>query len=164
MINLIIEPCNSSAIPPRRTTTHAACFDVYANVLNQDVKARCTSNDEYVIAHPVDVYPGHKVMVSTGYKMQAPAGYKLVIYPRSGLAWKNGVTLANSVGVVDSDYTNPVMVLLHNTSGKVFRVNEGDRIAQIALEKVIDTTIVLVETLPEVNSNRTGGFGSTGLI
>jgi len=164
MVNLVIEKLNDTAKAPTRATTHAACFDVYANTTDRDIKARCTSNKEYKLTAPIEVYPGHKVMIPTGFKMQVPVGYCLLMYPRSGLAWKNGINLINAVGVIDADYTQEVQVLLHNTSGEIFRVTDGDRIAQLSISQVFATDVILVDSLPSVDSSRLGGFGSTGLI
>ncbi|OUV90828.1 MAG: hypothetical protein CBD03_05550 [Rhizobiales bacterium TMED143] len=86
------------------------------------------------------------------------------IHPRSGLAFKNGITLANSEGVVDSDYVQQTYVMLYNMSDKAFIVEDGDRIAQAeVLESYSKFVFEEVFDEPETKTSRTGGFGSTGV-
>ena len=86
------------------------------------------------------------------------------IHPRSGLAWKKGITLANCEGVVDADYINQTYVMLLNTSSEVFEINDGDRIAQAEVIESYDRiNFVVVDVEPEPKTDRTGGFGSTGV-
>ena len=81
--------------------------------------------------------------------------------PRSGLAFKHGVTVLNSPGTIDADYRGEIMVLLVNHGSETFRVQRGDRIAQLVIAPVASVEIVAVEALAETERGQ-GGFGSTG--
>ena len=86
------------------------------------------------------------------------------IHPRSGLAWKKGITLANCEGVVDADYVQQTYVMLYNLSDEIFTVSDGDRIAQgEVLETYSKFVFEEVFDEPETKTSRTGGFGSTGV-
>jgi dUTP pyrophosphatase len=92
-----------------------------------------------------------------------PDGYSIRIHPRSGLSLKSGIQLSNCEGVIDSDYTLETFISIINGADIPFKVSHGDRIAQAEL--VRDTRAVFTEVFekPTKDSNRTGGFGSTGL-
>lgn len=114
------------------------------------------------------VYPGQTVMVKTGFAVAVPEGYELQCRPRSGLAAKHNITVANTPGTIDSDYRGEICVLLHNLKGGgfsldsgAFEVNRGDRVAQLVLAPVTKAEVVEVEELDETERG-TGGFGSTG--
>ena len=102
-------------------------------------------------------------MVETGLIFDIPIGYSIRIHPRSGLAFKKGITLLNAEGIIDSDYTDELKILLYNTSNIDFFVHQGDRIAQGELVKNLDYTIEECYTAPAKKTNRIGGFGSTGV-
>jgi dUTP pyrophosphatase len=105
--------------------------------------------------------PGVGHMISTGVSFAIPEGFVGLVFPRSGLATK-GITLKNSVGVIDSDYRGEIMVSLINNSTETVEINKGDRIAQIVFLPVTQFTFISVDKLPETMRG-TGGFGSTGL-
>ena len=100
-------------------------------------------------------------LVPTGIAAAIPPGYVGLVFPRSGLAIKHGVTLSNSVGVIDSDYRGEIGVGLVNLSGVPYTIQPGERIAQMALIPVAQATLAVVEELDET-SRGSGGFGSTG--
>jgi dUTP pyrophosphatase len=109
----------------------------------------------------VTLAAGARVLAPTGLRMEIPAGFEVQVRPRSGLALKNGVTLANSPGTIDSDYRGPVGVILLNTSDTDFVIEHGMRIAQLVVAPVVQGAFTLVDTLSETMRG-TGGFGSTG--
>lgn len=112
----------------------------------------------------VDILPGKRALISTGLKITVPIGTYGRIAPRSGIAWKSGIDVL--AGVIDADYTGVVKVILLNTdANETYRVNVGDRIAQLVLEKIIeDVHVCVCDTLPHVFGVRgDGGFGSTGV-
>lgn len=120
--------------------------------------------------HPVEVEPGTKsmyltphsrVLVGCGFKIAIPEGYELQIRPRSGLALKKGLTCANAVGTVDSDYRGEVGVILLNTSNHSIFLSKGDRVAQGIITVSLHAGFHKVEALPETTRGE-GGFGSTG--
>lgn len=104
--------------------------------------------------------PNETKLVKTGIAVAIPVGYAILIYPRSGLSLKTGLRIANSVGVIDSDYRNELCVILQNTSVQSYTINKGDRIAQMIITEV--PMIKWKETENLSNTDREGGFGSTG--
>lgn len=112
---------------------------------------------------PVELAPGGTVMIPTGLAVQpSDAACALLIYPRSGLAAKHGITLANAVGVVDSDYRGEIKVALHNLGTEPFLVEHGMRIAQLVVTPVVFPDITETNVLDETDRG-CGGFGSSGL-
>ena len=115
------------------------------------------------IDEPVVIKKGEIKMISTGIAISLPSNeYVAYIYARSGLACKKGICLANSVGVVDSDYRGEIKCGLINLSNEDFTVNHGDRIAQLVIAPVAIAEIEECETLDETERGA-GGFGSTGV-
>jgi dUTP pyrophosphatase len=102
------------------------------------------------------------MIIPTGIKVAVPNGYELQVRPRSGLAAKNGVTVLNSPGTVDSGYRGEVGVILTNFDKRLFKVSHGDRIAQMIVKEVPKTVIEVVEELTDTERG-SGGFGSTGV-
>ena len=100
-------------------------------------------------------------IINTGIFVEIPVGYEAQIRPRSGLAFKNQITVLNSPGTIDSDYRGEIKVILINLSKKDFVVRSGDRIAQMVISKYEKIIWRKAETLEK--SDRTGGFGSTGI-
>ena len=109
----------------------------------------------------ITLAPGASHMISTGVSLAIPEGFVGLVFPRSGLATK-GITLKNSVGVIDSDYRGEILVSLVNNSLETVEINKGDRIAQIVFLPVTLFPFISVDKLPETMRG-TGGFGSTGL-
>lgn len=114
------------------------------------------------IDSPVVIPAGERRVIPSGIAIALPsADYVALLFSRSGMGIKSGISLSNSVGVIDSDYRGEIGVGLHNTSDTDYTVNPGDRIAQLMITPVIRPAISLVDELP--NSARgAGGFGSTG--
>lgn len=105
--------------------------------------------------------PGDVRLVPTGLRVEIPHGFEMQVRPRSGLALKHGVTVANAPGTVDSDYRGPLGVILVNLGREPFVINHGDRIAQAVIAPVVQAVYVTAETLSE-SERASGGFGSTG--
>ena len=104
---------------------------------------------------------GERALIPTGLRMAIPQGYEVQIRPRSGIALKHGITLANTPGTIDSDYRGPLGVILLNAGQESFLISHGDRIAQMVVAPVLQASFDLVETLNETDRGD-GGFGSTG--
>jgi len=104
---------------------------------------------------------GERALIKTGLAMALPHGYELQIRPRSGLAYKHGITVLNSPGTVDSDYRGEIMVLLINHAAESFQIQEGERIAQGVVQEVTQASFEVVDELSETQRG-SGGFGSTG--
>ncbi|MBN2067666.1 MAG: dUTP diphosphatase [Candidatus Diapherotrites archaeon] len=106
--------------------------------------------------------PGERKLVKTGIKIAVPEGFEAQVRPKSGIAVKNGVTVLNTPGTIDSGYRGEVQVILVNLGKEAFKVEKGKKIAQLVIAKVEQAEIEEVEKLDDTSRN-TGGFGSTGL-
>lgn len=113
------------------------------------------------IANTLVLQPGERALVSTGISMALPEGYEAQIRPRSGLAYKFGVTVLNSPGTIDADYRGDIGVLLINHGKKAFAIEDGMRIAQLVVAKYTQFNWNEVEDLT-ITERGSGGFGSTG--
>ena len=109
----------------------------------------------------IEISPGGRALLPTGLRLEIPMGYEVQVRARSGLALKNGITLANAIGTIDSDYRGDLGVILWNGGADVFRVTHGMRIAQIVVAPVVQATFAIVDALDETDRGA-GGFGSTG--
>jgi len=127
---------------PAYQTEEAAGFDLH-------------SIDDIVIA------PNERKLIATGLAFDIPAGYEIQIRPRSGLAYKHGITVLNTPGTIDSDYRGEIKVLLINHSNEDFEIKVGERIAQAIIKEVIQASFEEVEELSETKRGQKG-FGSTG--
>ena len=109
----------------------------------------------------IEISPGGRALIPTGLRLEIPMGYEVQVRARSGLALKHGVTLANAIGTIDSDYRGDLGVILWNGGADVFRVTHGMRIAQMVVAPVVQATFAIVDALDETDRGA-GGFGSTG--
>ena len=110
----------------------------------------------------VVIAPGERQAVPTGLAMAVPMGHEVQIRPRSGLALRHGVTVANAPGTIDSDYRGEVKVILINLGESPFTISRGMRIAQMVVAPVLQATLVRVDSL-DATDRGDGGFGSTGI-
>ena len=114
------------------------------------------------VSQPLTIKAGKFAMVPTGLYFEIPEGYEVQVRPRSGLAAKNGVTVLNTPGTIDSDYRGEIKVILVNLSDTDFVINNGDRIAQMIVAPVTQAEFIVSDKLSETERG-TGGFGSTGV-
>jgi len=113
---------------------------------------------------PLAVPPGARVKIPTGIAIEIPFKHIVgLVFPRSGLATKHGISLANAVGVIDSDYKGEIIVAVHNQAGQEYIVSPGERIAQLLFLPVYNAVLEPVDELEE-SSRGDGGFGSTGKV
>ena len=110
---------------------------------------------------PLILRPGSRFAVPTGLAFALPAGFEGQVRPRSGLAFKSGVTCLNTPGTVDADYRGEVKVILINHGEEDFTIRRGDRIAQLVIAPVVQARWAEVASLDET-ARGAGGFGSTG--
>jgi len=110
---------------------------------------------------PIELKPLERVLVGTGLFIELQKGYEAQIRPRSGLAFKNGITVLNSPGTIDADYRGELKVLLVNLSNTVFIINDGERIAQMVIAKHEQIVWEQTSSLDETKRGA-GGFGHTG--
>ena len=111
---------------------------------------------------PVTIPPGDRALIPTGLRVAIPAGFEMQMRPRSGLALKHGITLANSPGTIDADYRGPVGVIMINHGKEPFVVNPGERICQAVVAPVMQVSWNRVDSLPDT-ARGDGGFGHTGV-
>ena len=113
------------------------------------------------IEDSIELAPGDRALIPTGLSIALPAGYEAQIRPRSGLAYKNGVTVLNTPGTIDADYRGEIKVLLINHVQVGFTIERGMRIAQMIIAKYEQVEFTVVANLDETTRGA-GGFGSTG--
>ena len=143
MVKLLIKKLQKNIILPEYKTDGSSGMDLMANV-EQTVK----------------ILPGEKKMISTGIMVAIPEQYEIQIRPRSGLAAKNGISVLNTPGTIDSDYRGEIKVILINLGKDIFEIKKNDRIAQMIVCPIIKVELEEVESLPETVRGK-GGFGST---
>lgn len=129
---------------PAYATSGSAGLDLYA-----------------AVPAPVLLQPSSRALIPCGFALELPEGYEAQIRPRSGLALKFGITVANAPGTVDSDYRGEVKVILINLSDKPYTVEPGHRIAQMVIARVERAVLEPADTL-DATERGAGGFGSTG--
>ena len=145
-MNIKIKKMNNNAKLPYRATEGSAGADLFA----------CLEEESIILK------PNERILVPTGIAISlSDRNYGAFIFPRSSLSSKFGISLANCVGVVDSDYRGEIKVPLINHSNEPFTVNNGDRIAQFVIMPVIIPDFIETEELDDTERG-TGGFGSTG--
>ena len=110
---------------------------------------------------PLTLSPGERALVPTGFIFEIPSGHEGQIRPRSGLAFKNGITCLNTPGTIDADYRGEVQVLLVNLGAETFEITRGMRIAQMVIAPVTQVTVAEGDLASET-ARGAGGFGSTG--
>jgi dUTP pyrophosphatase len=130
---------------PNYETTASAGMDLRAN-----------------LTEPVTLAPLGRTVIKTGLFVELPIGYEAQVRPRSGLAFKNGITVLNSPGTVDADYRGEIGVILVNLSNETFVIQNGERIAQLIIAKHERADWIEVQELSETSRGE-GGFGSTGV-
>lgn len=125
------------------------------NSAGMDLMAAIDENEKLILKK------GQRLLIPAGFAMALADGFEAQVRPRSGLAWKNGVTVLNSPGTIDADYRGEVKVILINHGEDDFIITRGMRIAQMVISPVSQITWQMVETLTETDRGA-GGFGSTG--
>ena len=116
---------------------------------------------DVVAAEDFDLAPGARHAVATGFRVAIPEGYEIQVRPRSGLAFKHGVSVPNTPGTIDSDYRGELKVLMINHGSEPFAIRRGERIAQLVPAVVTLAAFDEVDELSETDRGH-GGFGSTG--
>jgi dUTP pyrophosphatase len=138
-------PGNDDLPLPVKMSEWASGFDVHA-----------------AVAEPLVLRPGERALVPTGFCMSMPPDLEAQVRPRSGLAFKHGITCLNTPGTIDADYRGEVKVLLINLGQEPFTINRGERIAQLVFQRVPDVRLTETDELPE-SARGAGGFGHTGV-
>lgn len=128
---------------PERMTEGAAGFDCFA-------------------AQTVSLFPGTRKLIPLGFRLALPPGHEAQLRPRSGLAYKHGITIPNAPGTIDCDYRGDISVLLRNDGSDIFNVMAGMRVCQMVIQRVPDIRLVPVPELADTARGE-GGWGSTGV-
>lgn len=129
---------------PQKMSLLASGFDLYASV-----------------QEPIELKPGERTLVPTGFSLAMPPELEAQIRPRSGLAFKHGITTLNAPGTIDADYRGEVKVLLINHGSESFIIQRNERIAQMVFQEVPQVQLIEVDELTETERGA-GGFGHTG--
>src|SRR5579872_5189993 len=145
LLKIELMPGNNDLGLPAYATERAAGLDLKAS-----------------LTEPVILKPGERGVIPTGLKMAIPEGFEGCVRPRSGLAMKQGLTLTNAPGTIDSDYRGEVKVLVINLGQEPVTLKRGDRIAQLLISPVAHARVVQVERVDETVRGA-GGFGHTGV-
>ncbi|HOW16184.1 MAG TPA: dUTP diphosphatase [bacterium] len=146
LVDLRIKRLEGNTLPlPEYKTIGSAGFDLMA----------CIDKDEVLES-------GQIKLIGTGLSFEIPVGYEIQIRPRSGLAAKNGISIVNTPGTIDSDYRGEVKIILINHSKDKFVIKNGDRIAQAVLMPVVHANLIEVNDL-STTQRGSGGFGHTGV-
>ena len=114
------------------------------------------------LEEPLELRPGERALIPTGLKLAIPAGHEGQVRPRSGLAYKHGLTIPNSPGTIDSDYRGEVKVILQNGGSEPFTIERGARVAQLVIAPVVQVSIEQVGAVDDTERGE-GGFGHTGV-
>ena len=157
----------SGASVPKFATEGSACFDIVANFHHHEsvigYGQQNYQQDIYVSSGGwIDIPVGWRVLVPTGLILDIPKGFSVRLHSRSGLALKDGLVLSNAEGIIDSDYTQELMVMVTQTSCQM-KISSGIRLCQAELVRNQPTKIVHCMNPPPIKTDRIGGFGSTGL-
>jgi len=142
-MNVLVHKLNALAIMPKYSHKGDSCADV------------CST--KYIT-----IKPGERALVPTGLILELPRGYECQVRARSGLAIKYGISVLNGVGTVDNGYRGELKVILFNSGTEPFKINVGERIAQIAIVPVSQATFVNIEYVKDTDRGAKG-FGSTGV-
>jgi len=138
------------------TNTSSNELPSYGTAMSAGVDLRADLESDVVLA------PGQRQLIPTGLSIALPAGMEGQIRPRSGLAFKHGITVLNSPGTIDADYRGEVKVLLVNHGDKAFTIAHGERIAQLVVARYVQVDWRLTDSLDDTKRGA-GGFGHTGV-
>ena len=164
---------NEQAQIPAFSTEQSACFDLHANLLESEeiqyYQAISTKSVPRRVAFDINssntfiqLNNMERMLIPTGLIADIPVGFSIRLHSRSGLAFKQGVYLANCEGIIDSDYVDPIFAMVTNISNVPVRIYNGDRICQGELVRCEKYTLNESDEPPSQKTDRDGGFGSTG--
>ena len=146
MVKVLLKKLSKSVKLPIYKTSGSSGLDIIANIESE-----------------IEIKPGEKKIVPTGISVAVPENYEIQIRPRSGLAAKHNLTVLNTPGTIDADYRGEIKIIIINHGQEIYRIVNGERIAQMVLCPVVKAEFEEVETLP-ITKRGGGGFGSTGTI
>jgi len=144
MTKILIKRLSKNISLPKYETSGSSGMDLAANIENEII-----------------INPGKSAIIPTGIAVSIPKNFEIQIRPRSGLAARNQISVLNTPGTIDADYRGEIKVILINLGEKIFKIENGLRIAQMVLCPIVKATLQEVETLEDTERGA-GGFGSTG--
>ena len=182
IFNSIVEfndELNSSILIPIEFCDQNARMPIYAHETDAGLDIYSTED--------INISPGETILIKTGLKVAIPVGYELQVRPKSGISLKTKLRVANTPGTIDSGYRDEIGIIIENIEqpiqdisyhfgtnneividsilhGKTYSIEKGQKIAQLVLNKISKANFILVDTVNEIEGDRGGGFGSTGLI
>ena len=161
-----------TANDPAYGTQNSACFDLCACFEpGSPIDYFCKNNNPHrdiIIPDEENrfrftVKPGNRVKIPTGLVFNIPENHFLKVYPRSGLSFKNGLSLSNGTGIIDQDYVEELFIIVINNSKVPYTIEHGSKIAQAELCAYSKVEFVPIQKKPTQKTDRNGGFGSTGV-
>lgn len=165
MASIIVELLHPDAQLPRRATEGSAGYDLFAYVRGRTI--RCSDGARMWELGPIDgaagafdLPPSAAALVPLGFKARLPDGYEAQVRPRSGTTFKKGLQIPNAPGTIDADFPDEWMVLVRNPTAHAIRLEHGERIAQMVLQRY--EVLAFEEGQVGRSTERAGGFGSTG--
>ena len=166
--NLKIYKMFDDVTTPRFASRGSACFDLHAYISkDHGIEAFADAGYKKIPKQirpdrSIIVYPNERILITTGIVMDIPVRHSVRLHARSGNAFKKGLTLANGEGIIDNDYVEEVMCMMHNISDMNVLINNGDRLCQGELVEDLVYEIDEIDDRPKSKTDREGGFGSTG--
>jgi len=164
--SIVIELLHADAQPPRRATEGSAGYDLFAYLDRRVVDCSDGLHQWQESAEPRDgtygiaLAAGAMALIPLGFKATLPAGYEAQVRPRSGAAFKKGLSIPNAPGTIDSDFPDEWRVIVRNATAQAIIIEHGERIAQMVLHRY--EILSFVAGSVGSSTDRTGGFGSTG--
>ncbi|MBC9786489.1 dUTP diphosphatase [Heliobacterium chlorum] len=158
-MNISAKQLHLDAIVPERQTPLASGFDLHVLDAVSPRKTAAPYNDDF---KSVLLLPTDRILVRTGIALQLPMGMEAQVRPRSGLALKHGVTVLNTPGTIDADYTGDIGVILINLGDEPIDISKGDRVAQLVFQPVFHDVVFLKSEKLDKTERNTAGFGHTG--
>jgi dUTP pyrophosphatase len=158
-MELKVKRLTSTSSLPYRATEGSAGMDLYADLVGRGGEMRLEAKNQEDVR--ITIQPHEVVAIPTGLALGIPKGYECQVRPRSGLAIKRGITVANAPGTIDSDYRGEVKVLLYNMSNISQQIVHGERVAQLVLARV---PVVTLKEVSQLSKTERGpkGLGSSG--
>jgi len=158
MVKVEIKKMYDDVVVPQYAKEGDAGMDIRAYITEDSCKDKTCF---YPTGGYILIASGGRQIIPTGIKVAIPQGYEIQVRPRSGMAFKEGITVLNTPGTIDAGYRGEIGVILYNTNSEAVKIEHGERIAQLVLNKVPQIKWEEVEELSET-SRGDGGFGSTG--
>lgn len=162
---------NPEVITPTFATKESACFDIHSH-FGQEILSLWLDDRDDKQGRPTRqgsdgrwyalIYPNERMLIPTGLTLDIPKGYSVRLHVRSSVALKKGLLLANSTGIIDSDYVDPLYFMFVNAGNTARQIFTNERYIQGELIKTINHSLEEITEAPEQKTDRDGGFGSTG--